>query len=103
MIARSQSDFSVIKINMSFDYPCLYSSDSAFNFCFSCIFCDLERLFTLLSNFCLTGGWKRYYDIWNVKYLSKIKWDDVTDEIGMLLFFDLLGTDAFFNLHSLLN
>lgn len=31
------------------------------------------------------GGKKRssfYYDIWNVKYLSKIKWDDVTDEIA---------------------
>ncbi|KAM3376750.1 pre-rRNA-processing protein ESF2 [Capsicum galapagoense] len=31
------------------------------------------------------GGRKRssfYYDIWNVKYLSKIKWDDVTDEIA---------------------
>ncbi|KAJ8530319.1 hypothetical protein K7X08_037154 [Anisodus acutangulus] len=23
-----------------------------------------------------------YYDIWNVNYLSKIKWDDVTDEIA---------------------
>ncbi|XP_060180274.1 pre-rRNA-processing protein ESF2-like [Lycium barbarum] len=31
------------------------------------------------------GGRKRssfHYDIWNVKYLSKIKWDDVTDEIA---------------------
>lgn len=31
------------------------------------------------------GGRKRssfYYDIWNIKYLSKIKWDDVTDEIA---------------------
>ncbi|KAG5624716.1 hypothetical protein H5410_009934 [Solanum commersonii] len=46
---------------------------------------DHERLLTLVSNFCLTGGRKRssfYYDIWNVKYLSKIKWDDVIDEIA---------------------
>ncbi|XP_016472497.1 pre-rRNA-processing protein ESF2-like [Nicotiana tabacum] len=31
------------------------------------------------------GGRKRsafYYDIWNIKYLSKIKWDDITDEIA---------------------
>ncbi|EPS63558.1 hypothetical protein M569_11226, partial [Genlisea aurea] len=31
------------------------------------------------------GGKKRstfYYDIWNVKYLSKFKWDDLTEEIA---------------------
>ncbi|MBA0675559.1 hypothetical protein Goari_017097 [Gossypium aridum] len=30
------------------------------------------------------GGRKRssfYYDIWNIKYLSKFKWDDLTEEI----------------------
>ncbi|VFQ96855.1 unnamed protein product [Cuscuta campestris] len=31
------------------------------------------------------GGRKRssfYYDIWNIKYLSKFKWDDLTEEIA---------------------
>lgn len=31
------------------------------------------------------GGKKRstfYYDIWNIKYLSKFKWDDLTEEIA---------------------
>ncbi|OVA20558.1 RNA recognition motif domain [Macleaya cordata] len=31
------------------------------------------------------GGRKRssfFYDIWNIKYLSKFKWDDLTDEIA---------------------
>ena len=31
------------------------------------------------------GGRKRsqfYYDMWNIKYLSKFKWDDLTAEIG---------------------
>jgi len=33
-----------------------------------------------------SGGKKRsqfYFDIWNMKYLSKFKWDDLTEEIGM--------------------
>lgn len=32
-----------------------------------------------------SGGKKKsaiYYDIWNIKYLTKFKWDDLTDEIG---------------------
>ncbi|EYU44840.1 hypothetical protein ABFS82_08G003300 [Erythranthe guttata] len=32
------------------------------------------------------GGKKRssfYYDLWNIKYLSKFKWDDLTEEIAM--------------------
>ncbi|XP_073040958.1 pre-rRNA-processing protein ESF2-like [Primulina eburnea] len=32
------------------------------------------------------GGRKRssfYYDIWNIKYLSKFKWDDLTEEIAI--------------------
>lgn len=32
------------------------------------------------------GGRKRsmfYYDLWNIKYLSKFKWDDLTEEIGI--------------------
>ncbi|XP_039064867.1 activator of basal transcription 1-like [Hibiscus syriacus] len=31
------------------------------------------------------GGRKRssfYYDLWNIKYLSKFKWDDLTEEIA---------------------
>lgn len=31
------------------------------------------------------GGRKRssfYYDLWNIKYLSKFKWDDLTEETG---------------------
>ncbi|KAF8080226.1 hypothetical protein N665_0964s0007 [Sinapis alba] len=31
------------------------------------------------------GGKKKsaiYYDIWNIKYLTKFKWDDLTDEIA---------------------
>lgn len=31
------------------------------------------------------GGKKRsafYHDLWNIKYLSKFKWDDLTGEIG---------------------
>ncbi|KAM1769921.1 hypothetical protein ACFX11_044927 [Malus domestica] len=31
------------------------------------------------------GGKKRlsfYYDLWNIKYLSKFKWDNLTEEIG---------------------
>ena len=34
----------------------------------------------------LLGGKKRssfYYDIWNIKYLRKFKWDDLVGEIGM--------------------
>jgi len=34
----------------------------------------------------MLGGRRRssfYYDIWNIKYLSKFKWDDLTNEIGM--------------------
>ncbi|KAH8519282.1 hypothetical protein H0E87_000897 [Populus deltoides] len=34
------------------------------------------------------GGKKRsqfYYDHWNIKYLSKFKWDNLTDEIGISL------------------
>lgn len=38
--------------------------------------------------FCfLLGGRKRssfYYDIWNIKYLSKFKWDDLISEIGIV-------------------
>jgi hypothetical protein len=33
----------------------------------------------------LLGGKKRspfYYDIWNIKYLKKFKWDDLVGEIG---------------------
>ncbi|XP_073145911.1 pre-rRNA-processing protein ESF2 [Henckelia pumila] len=32
------------------------------------------------------GGRKKssfYYDLWNIKYLSKFKWDDLTEEIAM--------------------
>ncbi|KAL8471218.1 hypothetical protein ACS0TY_028140 [Phlomoides rotata] len=32
------------------------------------------------------GGKKRssfYYDLWNIKYLSKFKWDDLTEEIAL--------------------
>ena len=32
-----------------------------------------------------SGGKKRsqfFYDIWNIKYLSKFKWDDLTEETG---------------------
>ncbi|KAL2335246.1 hypothetical protein Fmac_016459 [Flemingia macrophylla] len=32
------------------------------------------------------GGKKRssfYYDIWNIKYLSKFKWDDLTEELAL--------------------
>uniref|UniRef100_A0A2P2JN78 Uncharacterized protein MANES_15G152700 n=1 Tax=Rhizophora mucronata TaxID=61149 RepID=A0A2P2JN78_RHIMU len=32
------------------------------------------------------GGRKRsqfYYDLWNIKYLSKFKWDDLTEEIAL--------------------
>lgn len=39
-----------------------------------------------MSAFYCLGGKKRssfYYDIWNIKYLSKFKWDDLTEEIGM--------------------
>jgi hypothetical protein len=38
--------------------------------------------------FCL-GGRKRssfYYDLWNIKYLSKFKWDDLTAETGIHLY-----------------
>lgn len=41
----------------------------------------------LVFRSCL-GGKKRstfYYDIWNIKYLSKFKWDDLTEEIGTYL------------------
>jgi ESF2/ABP1 family protein len=34
----------------------------------------------------LLGGKKRspfYYDIWNIKYLRKFKWDDLVGEMGM--------------------
>ncbi|KAF5950129.1 hypothetical protein HYC85_012122 [Camellia sinensis] len=34
----------------------------------------------------LTGGRERsafFYDLWNIKYSSKFKWDDLTEEIGM--------------------
>lgn len=36
----------------------------------------------------MLGGKKRssfFYDIWNIKYLSKFKWEDLTEEIGMEL------------------
>lgn len=39
---------------------------------------------TFTCYWCL-GGKKRssfYYDLWNIKYLSKFKWDDLTAEIG---------------------
>ncbi|KAK4253369.1 hypothetical protein QN277_010688 [Acacia crassicarpa] len=32
------------------------------------------------------GGKKRsafYYDLWNIKYLSKFKWDDLTEELAI--------------------
>ncbi|KAL7219098.1 hypothetical protein ACSBR2_012220 [Camellia fascicularis] len=35
------------------------------------------------------GGRKRsafFYDLWNIKCLSKFKWDDLTEEIGMEVF-----------------
>jgi hypothetical protein len=41
---------------------------------------DVVRCCTLL------GGKKRspfYYDIWNIKYLRKFKWDDLVGEMGM--------------------
>jgi ESF2/ABP1 family protein len=34
----------------------------------------------------LSGGKKRssfVYDIWNIKYLRKFKWDDLAGEMGM--------------------
>jgi len=39
----------------------------------------------LICTVCLQGGKKRssfYYDLWNIKYLSKFKWDDLTEELG---------------------
>ena len=35
---------------------------------------------------CLGGKKKSsfYYDLWNIKYLSKFKWDDLTEEIGII-------------------
>ncbi|KAJ9704636.1 hypothetical protein PVL29_002945 [Vitis rotundifolia] len=38
------------------------------------------------------GGRKRssfYYDLWNIKYLSKFKWDDLTEEIEQKLALEL--------------
>lgn len=39
----------------------------------------------LICIVCVQGGKKRssfYYDLWNIKYLSKFKWDDLTEELG---------------------
>lgn len=44
-----------------------------------------DRISFLFFSYC-TGGKKRsmfYYDLWNIKYLSKFKWDDLTQEIGI--------------------
>nr|KYP44731.1 Pre-rRNA-processing protein esf2 [Cajanus cajan] len=44
-------------------------------------FGDIQRIFLALQ-----GGKKRssfYYDLWNIKYLSKFKWDDLTEELAL--------------------
>ena len=41
----------------------------------------------------LQGGKKRssfYYDLWNIKYLSKFKWDDLTEELGKCFMISVL-------------
>lgn len=46
----------------------------------------IKFLFCAFICYSCLGGRKRssfYYDLWNIKYLSKFKWDDLTAEIGI--------------------
>lgn len=49
------------------------------------VYLNMDTMVYFFTHFFTPGGKKRsafYYDIWNIRYLSKFNWDDLIGELG---------------------
>ena len=98
--------FFVVDFTYSLSYLFFIKKNGLAYVCWDCFVNNLlifSSKCSLISSvfFYFLGGKKRsqfYYDHWNIKYLSKFKWDNLTDEIGISLISVVLYLIMFYSL-----